>query len=111
MKTLQSTIEGTWNEIKSVPLTDEQINLLNSNDEADKEAKETLIQTIESQRVSTPLQEDLDLAKVTYKVFKPTITDTDTYELISTDIVIDDTNKVSGILNCRVNGEHTQVRF
>ena len=111
MKTLQSIIEGTWNEIKSIPLTDEQFTLLNSDKDTDKEAKETLIQTIESQRVTTPLQIDSDLAQLTYVAIKPTIKETDTYELIGIDVVIDDNNKLSGILNCRVNGQHTQIRF
>jgi hypothetical protein len=41
-----------------------------------------------------------------YDLHRPDTADGDDYQLISMDVV-----NGSGILNCRVNGEHIQVRF
>lgn len=49
---------------------------------------------------------DVTNANAKYNLVKPTLKDTDVYQLISIDMV---DNK--GILNCRVNGEHKQIRF
>lgn len=106
MKNLQSTTEGTWIELKQVQLTEEQKTLLNSNDEANTEAVTALLAEIKSLREVVAQEEDSALAQVKYEEVKPTLKETDIYQLISFDIT--DNN---GILNCRVNGEHKQIRF
>lgn len=107
MKQYQSTTEGTWVEIKKVELTEEQKTLLMSKEDSDKEAKESLIETIKSQRTS-----EVDATKCSelislYDSKKPELKESDIYELISADVL----ENFTGIINCRVNGEHKQIRF
>jgi len=56
-------------------------------------------------------ENDIRLANDAYAQNKPTLTSDDSYKLISADVLIDDDSAVSGIINCRINGEHEQVRF
>jgi hypothetical protein len=112
MKTLNSTIEGTWVEIKQVELTQEDKKLLESTNDTDLEAKKVLIDKIKTERESVALESDATLAKTTYESKKPTLKSTDTYQLISADFIINDDNTINnGIINCRVNGEHVQIRL
>lgn len=106
MKNLQSTVEGTWVELKQVQLTEEQKTLLNSNDEANQEAIKALLAEIKSLREVEAQEEDVVLAQAKYEEVKPTLKETDVYQLISFNITGN-----NGILNCRLNGEHKQVRF
>lgn len=106
MKHLQSTTEGTWIEVKQVELTDEQKTLLRSRNENDLEAKKTLLAELKTLREVAAKAADVKLAKAKYDKVKPTLKETDVYQLISIDIYDE-----SGILNCRVNGEHQQIRF
>lgn len=110
MKNFQSTIEGTWVELKPVQLTEEQKNLLMSTDEADKEAQKELRDFIKSER-----EGEVDEVKATeftnfYEGIKPELKDGDNYQLIAIDLS-EKEDKFTGILNCRVNGEHKQIRF
>jgi hypothetical protein len=107
MKNLQSTTEGTWIELNQVELTEEQIALLMSTDE---EAKIELINEIKSLRETVAQQADILLVQAKYEEVKPVLEENDTYQLIAFDIVINE-EALSGILNCRVNGEHKQIRF
>ncbi len=110
MKNLQSTIEGNWIEIKPVILTEEQRTLMMSQEESDMGAKQALMIEIKTQREVTADSEDVLLAETKYAEVKPILKETEVYELIAMDLVIDEL-KLSGILNCRVNGEHKQIRF
>jgi len=56
-------------------------------------------------------ENDIRLANDAYAQNKPTLTSDDSYKLISADVLIDDDSAVSGIINCRINGEHEQIRF
>lgn len=103
MKYLQSTVEGTWIEIKQVSLTAEQMSILKS---GDSNAQTNLRLQIKEQRESIASEEDVTACNAKYVEIKPTLKESDVYELISFDITDD-----SGILNCRVNGEHRQIRF
>ena len=107
MKNLQSTIEGTWIEIKQVTLTEEQIALLTS---VNSQAKTDLMAEIKSQREVAATKSDTDLAVSKYNEVKPALETTDVYELIAMDVVVTE-ETLLGILNCRVNGEHKQIRF
>jgi hypothetical protein len=106
MKNLQSIVEGIWVELKQVQLTKEQKTLLSSKDEANKEAVIALLAEIKSLREVEAQEEDVVLAQAKYEEVKPTLKETDVYQLISFNITGN-----NGILNCRVNGEHKQVRF
>lgn len=105
MKNLQSTIEGTWIELKSVPLTEEQKTLLSSTDSNDIQAIQTLLASIKSQREVEALEADATIAQSKYNEIKPSV---DEYQLIAMNIEID---SMSGILNYREKGEHKQIRF
>jgi hypothetical protein len=110
MKQIQSTIEGTWIELIPVTLTEEQQTLLSSMDEADITAKLALSLQIKADREVALTSEDVVIAEATYLANKPALAVSDTYQLIAVDMTLDN-GVTSGILNCRVNGEHKQVRF
>jgi hypothetical protein len=106
MKNLQSTTEGTWVELKQVQLTEEQKILLQSKEESDKEAIAALFAEIKALREVEAQEEDVVLAQAKYEEVKPILKETDVYQLISFNI-----SNNTGILNCRVNGEHKQIRL
>ena len=110
MKNYQSTIENTWVELLPVELTEPQVELLKSTQETDVEAKSDLIKEIKESRegaVSSELSEKLNTV---YTSLKPELKEEDVYQLISADFS-EKENKFTGIINCRVNGEHKQVRL
>ena len=109
MENFQSTEEKQWVKVNNIEITETEKTLLMSTNEDDKNAKNELLETIKSIRftnlTATESEEFVDL----YETIKPTLKDTDVYQLISCDIL--KTDKLSGILNCRINGEHKQIRF
>jgi fibrillarin-like rRNA methylase len=107
MKQYQSTVEGVWVEFKSVELTDEERSILASNQQSDQEAKEQLIQSIKSRSIVLAGDEESSELTAIYNSNKPELKESNTYELISVNV---DSN-FNGIINCRINGNHTQVRF
>ena len=108
MNNIFSTQEGTWVQRVPMTLTDEQQTLLRSIDEADKEARTSLIAQIQA---TTPADAgDAAIAQEAYLENKPTLVSTDVYQLIQADATVDGTN-AHGIINYRVNGGHTQIRF
>ncbi len=107
MKNLTSITEGVWTEVKPVALTEEQKAIFKS---SDIEAKATLSTELKSLSETTPDEITLALAKAKYNYIKAKILSNGTYELIGCNISLDST-KLKGILNCRVNGEHKQIRF
>jgi hypothetical protein len=109
MKTYKSTTEGTWVEILKVELTEEQKVLIVSTNEEDREAKVALAQSLKSQREGTVSKDKAVELVAFYNTIKPVLKETDDYQLISVDI--SETDSFQGILNCRVNREHIQVRF
>lgn len=110
MKNLQSTTEGTWLELVSVELTEVEKTLLMSKEESDKEAKEKLVEKIKSEIEKPASKEDTELVQKLYESIKPTLEKDQTYQLIAMNASIKE-GHISGILNCRVNGEHKQIRF
>jgi type III secretory pathway component EscU len=109
MKNYQSTEEGTWIEILPVQLTEEQKTLRMSTKEEDREAKKALQETIKSQREG--LVDEVKKGELIsfYQSIKPELKEGDTYQLISIDL--SEKDNFVGILNCRINGEHKQIRF
>ena len=97
MKNLISTQEGVW--LEKLPPTQAQIEILQNGTQEEKVA-------VISQLNITPSNEDIDTANEVYALNKP---QNDNYSLISCDITID--NGARGIINCRINGEHKQIRF
>jgi hypothetical protein len=109
MINVQSIVEGEWYKINRVFLTEEQQNLLKSQNDSDIQAKLELLAEIEPLKY-TLLSESESVKYVElYNTHKPTLTQNDEYEFIVCNITA--TRKISGILNCRINGEHKQIRF
>jgi hypothetical protein len=109
MENFQSIEEGKWFKINKVELTESEQTLLKSTNENDKNAKTELLETINSKRftslTATKSKPYVDI----YNRVKPALGEGDIYELIAIDISVG--QKTSGILNCRINGEHKQIRF
>jgi len=110
MKNFQSKEEGTWIEILPVQITKEQRDLLHSTKEEDKEAQQELATLIKSQKGGVVSEEKTASLVQFYNSVKPEIKEGDTYQLISIDLS-EKEDKFIGILNCRINEEHKQIRF
>lgn len=108
MKNLHSTTEGVWLERKSTQLTEEQKVLLNSND--NEKLKRELLSELRNLNNVVINDENSAIAQGIYNDKKPILKDGDIYELIAVDIQLKDEG-ATGIINCRVNEEHIQVRF
>lgn len=110
---LTSTVEGTWNEVILISLTDEQKTLLASTASTDQDAKETLLKQITSNRLENVTDAaTIAAASAAYTKLKPALSASDIYQLIACDVSLDDNLVVqNSILNCRVNGQHIQLRL
>lgn len=104
MENYQSISEGLWIEIITVPLSKKQRELLTSNDEIAKASLRDFIKTNGQKGVS--LKKTKELTEF-YETKKPILKDTDTYQLISINV----NENLNGIINCRINNEHKQIRF
>jgi hypothetical protein len=113
MKNYQSTQEGIWHEILDVELTNQQKEILNSftiDPDSIASRKEIMDMVKElSEGPVSPQKEDELIALYSSK--KPEVPEGQSYQLISMDVSEDDSGGFTGILNCRVNGDHIQVRF
>ncbi len=110
MKNLQSIEEGTWTELVYIELTKAEEFLLDSNEEMDIEAKEALNARIAADRQKPASKSDAKLAKDFYATIKPELKEGDEYKFLAMSMFIDGDKKM-GILNCRINGDHKQIRF
>ena len=110
MKVIQSTVETIWKEIVKVELTSEEKTLMLSTNKEDETAKKSLMDRIKSEREIELDVETSTIAQSIYESKKPTLKETDTYQLIAVDMQLEG-EVGKGIINCRVNGEHRQIRF
>lgn len=110
MKHYQSTIEGTWVEILPVTLTEEQQAIMSSIDKYPAEDVKAVMDTINEQKTGAVHEDMAQLLTTFYNTKKPELKETDTYQLVAMDVT-ENNGDLFGILNCRVNGEHVQVRF
>jgi len=106
MKNYQLVNEGAWIEILKVELTEEQKAILLSGDD-----KKDLLSLIKSQREGEMSNEKKDSLSAFYDSVKPELKEEDIYELISIDVSDKEDGIFKGILNCRINEEHIQIRF
>lgn len=109
MKNIQSIIEGTWYELVNVELTEAEKTLLASKDPSDLQAQQSLKQDISNRSKKSLSASETQTAQSIYDQHKPALETEDTYQLISVDMVLGEDN--NGIINCRINGEHKQIRF
>lgn len=110
MKTIQSTVETIWKEIVKVELTAEEKLLMRSFAEEDKVARTILMDRVRAERELPLDEESATAAQAIYEANKPVLKEGDTYQLISANMLMDGLIG-KGIINCRVNNEHIQVRF
>jgi hypothetical protein len=106
MKNYQLINEGTWVEILKVELTEEQKTILLSGDD-----KKDLLSLIKSKREGKVSIEKKNSLSAFYDSVKPELKEEDVYQLISADFSEKSENVFTGIINCRINGEHKQIRF
>lgn len=97
MKNLNSNQEGIW--LEQLELTNTQIEVLQNGKLEEKQS------VIDATNV-TPSETDLQLANELYNLSKPS---EEGFELIGCNITLCDNPR--GIINCRINGEHKQIRF
>lgn len=110
MKVIQSKLETIWKEIVKVELTAEEKSLILSTNEEDEVAKKALMDRVKSERELELDVETSTIAQAIYESKKPTLKSTDTYQLIAVDMQLEE-EVGTGIINCRVNEEHRQIRF
>jgi hypothetical protein len=108
MENYQSITEGEWLKIEKIVLTETEMELLKSTKEEDKDAKTELLKSKKPIKTILTANESEEFVTL-YNNIKPKLKDGDSYQLISIDVV--KTNALSGILNCRVNNNHEQIRF
>jgi len=111
MKNYQSTTEGSWIELLKVELTDEQKALLTSTDEANIDAQKELREQIKAEKEGQVEEAKSTELNTFYQGIKPELEEKNTYQLISADLSEKEEGVFTGILNCRVNGVHKQIRF
>jgi hypothetical protein len=110
MKTYQSKVENIWEQTHKIVYTEQEQLIIDSENEEDKVARKEIMELYKHKK-RTPLNE-IESARFieVYKKNKPTLKETDKYELIAINVV-ENGKKTSGIINYRLNGEHKQIRF
>jgi hypothetical protein len=104
MKIYTSTEEGVFIEHFEHQLTKSEKDVLNSKDDnAKKNLKKVLLDKTRKVVSKTKSSE----FKKLYESKKPKLNDGDVYDLIGVEFY----DNESGIINCKVNGEHKQIRF
>jgi hypothetical protein len=96
--------DGVWVELISVTPTQEQLDILASEDESLNEQKKTILSQI---NYSEPAMDASKLEEL-YQSMIPT--EPGVYELLGVQLS-EDNGEYFGILNCRINGEHKQIRL
>jgi hypothetical protein len=107
MKHIESTDGITWKQINNISLTKEQIDILK---DAESEAANVLRAELNTNRYTVLSSAESEVAQDKYDELKPVIKETDQYQLIAVNMMLDG-DATSGIINCRVNGDHKQIRF
>lgn len=111
MRTFELRDTLIWKEIVSVELTQEQKDLLKSKDSEDLQAKILLMKDLDALRkVNVVEEKEIELNNF-YNSIKPELKENDVYQILAMDVVEKGQGVFTGILNCRINGEHKQIRF
>jgi hypothetical protein len=110
MKTYQSKVENIWEQTHKIVYTEQEQLIIDSENEEDKVARKEIMELYKDKK-RTPLTESESVKFIeVYNKHKPTLKETDKYELIAINVV-ENGKKISGIINYRINGEHKQIRF
>lgn len=110
MKQYQSTEEGNWIEILNVDLQEEYTQLRQMMESGDHEGVKALSDSIKAKKEAVVTGQEAAALQAFYESKKPALAEGETYQLIAIDMT-GEAGAYTGILNCRVNGEHVQVRF
>lgn len=102
MKNL-TLIDNSWVERKNPNITVEERAVMEDRSENNNEARQTLMEAVRSRSTSPADLDDAQTAQAIYDQHKIAGSN-----LIAADISLPGGN---GIINCRVDGEHKQVRF
>ncbi|MTK53308.1 hypothetical protein [Paludibacter sp.] len=108
MKNLHTDDGQLWKELKQVTLTPEQTAVLESGN-SDKISQ--VMDFVRDNSMTDASDSDVSVANAAYEANKPVLKEKDVYQLIAIDVTIADNTAKSGIINCRINDEHQQVRF
>jgi hypothetical protein len=92
-----------WKQQVAVQLTDEEKSLLADRSDAAREQRIALLTRIREESIQDASPEDAASAQAIYNQYK-----IEGATLIAADISLP---SGSGIINCRLNGEHKQIRF
>ena len=76
-----------------------------------REERAALAQSIRDAAAVTPDAADIAELDALHDRIRPDVAEDGTYQVIALDASRNSAGEWSGILNCRVNGEHVQVRF
>jgi hypothetical protein len=107
MKKFKSTLEGNWVELLPVQLTNsEKMVLL----KGEKQEVKVLRDKIKTEKIGDVDSELVESLNIFYNSVKPELKENDLYHLISIDL-LGEGSSYKGILNCRINGDHKQIRF
>ena len=108
MKNYKSQIEGEWFSLVNYTPTEEQALILKTLPTTEEEGilrAETLEAVQSASREVVTTEEAIELVAL-YNAHKPVLKEGETYVFIDMNV-----SKNNGLLNCRVNGEHKQIRF
>ena len=106
MKNLVSTTEGVWKEIRLVSLSEPEIEALKGPNSPEKT---NVLDRLRLEREVEAGQADSAIAQSVYLENKPSVLESE-YQLIAVSLKLDD-EQAFGIINCRINKEHVQIRF
>lgn len=95
-----------WLLTKKVNLTKEEKEIISSNDET----RFDIMKEINKKRYVKASTDVIETCQKIYDEYKPILKEHDKYELIDLNVCLNEDN-VKGIINCRINGEHKQIRF
>jgi hypothetical protein len=102
MKNL-TLINNSWKQLIEIQLTDSEKTLLSDLSKDKQEERKLLLERIQEQSLIDANTEDALAAQALYESYK-----IEGATFIAVDITLPDG---SGIINCRINGEHKQIRF
>jgi len=106
MKNYISKQEGVWKQVIKVVLSEEEKALLQDFSVESRESRKALSSRIQSEREIDVPNNVVDSLQSIYSENKPE----EDYQLIAVNITEIEGN-YSGIINCRIRGNHVQIRF
>jgi hypothetical protein len=111
MNRYNSTSEFVWVKFLQTQLSDEERQILHPRSKSTPAEIAAARAAIDSRSRIPATEQETERLNTFYNNIKPTLKEDQVYSLISVDITESTNGAYRGILNCRINGEHRQVRF